>query len=87
MDRNMSNTTKCFIVAAAVIGSAFFARHQMNTANEDFDFSLTTDWSSSDMQGKWEAVVAEEAPEQASMDDVFHAAIAPRQARTAAVIR
>ena len=68
---------------AALVSSALFARHEMNTANEDFDFGLTTDWSSAAHQGKWETVVVDDAPQKVSMDDVFHAAIAPRQTRTA----
>ncbi len=79
----MSNTRKCLSIAALVLGVLLVVQHQMNTANEDFDFALTTDWSSGDHKGKWEPVVADEVPEEVSMDDVFHAAIAPRQSRTA----
>ncbi len=83
----MSNTARCFLVAALVLGAALFARHEMNTADEDFDFALTSDWSSSGHADRWQAVVIEDDEAGATMDDVFHAALAPRSRRTAEVIR
>lgn len=79
----MTNTSKCLIVAALIGSVLLFARHEMNTARGDFDFSLTTDWSSTDHSAQWEPVVTDEVEDDVSMDDVFHAAIAPRQTRTA----
>jgi hypothetical protein len=79
----MSNTAKTLTIAALIVGISLVVRHEMNTARGDFDFSLTTDWSDGEHQDRWEPVVADEVPEQVSMDDVFKAAIAPRSTRTA----
>ncbi len=80
----MTNTSKCLMVAVAIASTCLLVRHEMNTAREDFGFALTADWSSTDYSKQWEPVVADEGPEEVSMDDVFHAAIAPRQSRLAA---
>lgn len=79
----MSNTFKVLIVVSVALAAMLWIRHESNTANENFDLALTADWSSADHAQRWERVEVEEEVEDTSMDDVFHAAIMPRQTRTA----
>lgn len=79
----MNSTGKCLMVAALIVGASLLVRHEMNTARGDFDFAMTNDWSSADHAEQWQPVVVDEPTDEVTMDDVFHAAIAPRQTRTA----